>query len=72
MPKVAVGLMLGQKLKDLARFTGGLWSGCVPVPQLFVKSPVFRFNKLAGVDSPGPEMRSARKVMRYRPPAPPC
>jgi carbamoyl-phosphate synthase large subunit len=64
LPKVAVGLMLGKKLKELARLTGGAVSGCLPVPQFFVKSPVFPFNKFPGVDPAlGPEMRSTGEVM---------
>jgi carbamoyl-phosphate synthase large subunit len=64
LPKVAVGLMLGKKLKKLAHLTGGLVSGCLPVPQFFVKSPVFPFNKFPGVDPAlGPEMRSTGEVM---------
>ena len=59
LPNIAVGLMLGEKLKDLlpgkARLT---------VPQSFVKSPVFPFNKFPGVDPAlGPEMRSTGEVM---------
>ena len=39
-------------------------SGCLPVPQFFVKSPVFPFNKFPGVDPAlGPEMRSTGEVM---------
>ncbi|MCC7497627.1 MAG: carbamoyl-phosphate synthase large subunit [Bryobacterales bacterium] len=64
LPKVAVGLMLGSKLKDLAHLTGGLTSGVLPVPQFFVKSPVFPFGKFPGVDPAlGPEMRSTGEVM---------
>ena len=64
LPKVAVGLMLGRKLKQLVHLTGGLVSGCLPVPQFFVKSPVFPFNKFPGVDPAlGPEMRSTGEVM---------
>ncbi|MBS1828578.1 MAG: carbamoyl-phosphate synthase large subunit [Acidobacteria bacterium] len=64
LPKVAVGLMLGQKLKDLAHLTGGQTSGVLPVPQYFVKSPVFPFAKFPGVDPAlGPEMRSTGEVM---------
>ena len=38
--------------------------GVLPVPQFFVKSPVFPFNKFPGVDpSLGPEMRSTGEVM---------
>ena len=64
LPKIAVGLMLGSKLKDLAHLTGGRTSGVLPVPQYFVKSPVFPFNKFPGVDPAlGPEMRSTGEVM---------
>jgi carbamoyl-phosphate synthase large subunit len=64
LAKVAVGLMLGRKLKDLAHLTGGRTSGVLPVPQFFVKSPVFPFNKFPGVDPAlGPEMRSTGEVM---------
>ncbi len=36
----------------------------LPVPQSFVKSPVFPFNKFPGVDPAlGPEMRSTGEVM---------
>jgi carbamoyl-phosphate synthase large subunit len=64
LPKIAVGLMLGKKLKELTHLTGGLTSGCLPVPQFFVKSPVFPFNKFPGVDPAlGPEMRSTGEVM---------
>jgi carbamoyl-phosphate synthase large subunit len=59
LPKVAVGLMWGRKLKDY-----GLTSGKLSVPQDFVKSPVFPFNKFHGVDPVlGPEMRSTGEVM---------
>lgn len=58
LPKIAVGLMWGKKLKDY-----GL-SGKLTVPQDFVKSPVFPFNKFHGVDPAlGPEMRSTGEVM---------
>jgi carbamoyl-phosphate synthase large subunit len=64
LPKVAVGLMLGQKLSDFTELTGGLTSGVLPVPQYFVKSPVFPFSKFPGVDPAlGPEMRSTGEVM---------
>src|SRR5206468_1591063 len=36
LPKIAVGLMLGKKLKDLAHLTNGQTSGVLPVPQYFV------------------------------------
>jgi carbamoyl-phosphate synthase large subunit len=64
LPKIAVGLMLGQKLADFAHLTGGRVSGVLPVKQFFVKSPVFPFNKFPGVDPVlGPEMRSTGEVM---------
>jgi carbamoyl-phosphate synthase large subunit len=64
LPKIAVGLMTGKKMRDFAYLTGGLVSGCLPVPQFFVKSPVFPFNKFPGVDPAlGPEMRSTGEVM---------
>src|SRR5467141_923380 len=50
LPKVAVGLMLGRKLRDLTHLTYGISSGRLPVPQCFVKSPVFPFNKFPGAD----------------------
>ena len=59
LPKIAVGVMLGGKIKD---FTDR--EGVLPVPQFFVKSPVFPFNKFPGVDPTlGPEMRSTGEVM---------
>jgi carbamoyl-phosphate synthase large subunit len=59
LPKIAVGLMWGRKLKDYG-FDGGRLS----VSQHFVKSPVFPFNKFPGVDPAlGPEMRSTGEVM---------
>jgi carbamoyl-phosphate synthase large subunit len=59
LPKIAVGVMLGGKISDYTDKTGVL-----PVPQYFVKSPVFPFNKFPGVDpSLGPEMRSTGEVM---------
>ena len=64
LPKIAVGLMLGKKLSDYTDLTGGRISGTLPVPQDFVKSPVFPFNKFPGVDPAlGPEMRSTGEVM---------
>jgi len=64
LAKIAVGLMLGKRLKDFAHSTGGRVSGCLAVPQFFVKSPVFPFNKFPGVDPAlGPEMRSTGEVM---------
>ena len=57
LTKVAVKLMLGQKLKDLN----------LPVlgqQHYTVKAPVFSFNKFPGVDTIlGPEMRSTGEVM---------
>ena len=59
LPKLAVQLMLGKKLKDVTSHRGRL-----PVPLMFVKSPVFPFNKFPGVDPAlGPEMRSTGEVM---------
>ena len=59
LPKIAVGLMWGRKLKDY-----GLQVGRLSVSQHFVKSPVFPFNKFPGVDPAlGPEMRSTGEVM---------
>src|ERR1039457_2926 len=59
LPNIAVGLMWGRKLKDY-----GFGSGKLTVPQDFVKSPVFPFNKFHGVDPVlGPEMRSTGEVM---------
>ncbi len=59
LPKIAVGLMWGRKLKDYK-----LGSGKLSVPQDFVKSPVFPFNKFPGVDPAlGPEMRSTGEVL---------
>ncbi len=64
LAKIAVGLMLGKKLAELGGMTGGRVSGVLPVPQFFVKSPVFPFNKFPGVDPAlGPEMRSTGEVM---------
>jgi carbamoyl-phosphate synthase large subunit len=64
LPKVAVALMLGKKLKELTHLTGGLTEGVLPVKQVCVKSPVFPFNKFPGVDPAlGPEMRSTGEVM---------
>ncbi|HEX4273922.1 MAG TPA: carbamoyl-phosphate synthase large subunit [Bryobacteraceae bacterium] len=59
LPKLAVQLMLGKKLRDVTEHRGRL-----PVPLCFVKSPVFPFNKFPGVDPAlGPEMRSTGEVM---------
>jgi carbamoyl-phosphate synthase large subunit len=64
LPKIAVGLMWGRKLADYAHMTGGKTEGTLSVPQDFVKSPVFPFNKFHGVDPVlGPEMRSTGEVM---------
>jgi carbamoyl-phosphate synthase large subunit len=64
LPKIAVGLMLGKKLKDFEQLTGGVIEGVLPVPNFFVKSPVFPFAKFPGVDPAlGPEMRSTGEVM---------
>jgi carbamoyl-phosphate synthase large subunit len=58
LPKIAVGLMWGRKLKEYG------FSGKLSVTQDFVKSPVFPFNKFHGVDPVlGPEMRSTGEVM---------
>jgi carbamoyl-phosphate synthase large subunit len=59
LPKLAVQIMLGRKLRDITHHRGRL-----PVPLNFVKSPVFPFNKFPGVDPAlGPEMRSTGEVM---------
>jgi len=64
LPKIAVGLMLGKKLKDMGPLLRGQTSGVLPVDKFFVKSPVFPFNKFPGVDPAlGPEMRSTGEVM---------
>ena len=64
LPKIAVGLMLGKKLKELTHLTGGQYEGVLPVKQVCVKSPVFPFAKFQGVDPVlGPEMRSTGEVM---------
>ncbi len=67
LAKVGVGLMLGRKLKEFAagdRPVIPFTRGVLPVPQFFVKSPVFPFNKFPGVDPAlGPEMRSTGEVM---------
>ncbi len=63
LPKIAVGLMWGKKLKDYGYCTGP-GPHKLTVPQVFVKSPVFPFNKFHGVDPVlGPEMRSTGEVM---------
>ena len=64
LAKIAVGLMLGKKLGEMGQLTGGRTSGVLPVPQFFVKYPVFPFSKFPGVDPAlGPEMRSTGEVM---------
>jgi len=64
LPKIAVGVMLGKKLRELEHLTGGRHSGVLPVKQVCVKSPVFPFSKFPGVDPAlGPEMRSTGEVM---------
>jgi len=64
LPKVAVSLMLGHKLREIGELTGGRHSGVLEVSRFFVKSPVFPFNKFPGVDPAlGPEMRSTGEVM---------
>jgi carbamoyl-phosphate synthase large subunit len=64
LPKIAVGLMLGKKLDEFQHLTGDVVNGVLPVPNFFVKSPVFPFNKFPGVDPAlGPEMRSTGEVM---------
>ncbi|HLH01864.1 MAG TPA: carbamoyl-phosphate synthase large subunit [Bryobacteraceae bacterium] len=64
LPKIAVGLMLGKKLPELADLTKGVVNGTLTVPNYFVKSPVFPFAKFPGVDPAlGPEMRSTGEVM---------
>ena len=47
LAKIAVGLMTGKKLRDFTHLTGGLVSGCLPVPQSFVKSPVFPVQQIS-------------------------
>ena len=64
LPKIAVGLMLGKKLHHFTDLTHGIINGTLPVPNYFVKSPVFPFAKFPGVDPAlGPEMRSTGEVM---------
>jgi len=60
MVQLAVGAMLGKKLKD-AGYPEGLW----PERNLVaIKAPVFSMSKLAGVDTYlGPEMKSTGEVM---------
>src|SRR3712207_5266834 len=69
LPKIAVGLMLGRKLHELAdlyadRVDNDSDVPVLRVPKYFVKSPVFPFSKFPGVDPAlGPEMRSTGEVM---------
>jgi len=60
MVQLAVGAMLGRKLKDQG-YPDGLW----PERDLVaIKAPVFSMSKLAGVDTYlGPEMKSTGEVM---------
>jgi carbamoyl-phosphate synthase large subunit len=60
MVKLAVGAMLGKKLKD-SGYPDGLW----PERNLVaIKAPVFSMSKLIGVDTYlGPEMKSTGEVM---------
>jgi carbamoyl-phosphate synthase large subunit len=64
LPKIAVGLMLGKRLKDFDSMMGSQTNGVLNVSLCFVKSPVFPFAKFPGVDPAlGPEMRSTGEVM---------
>jgi carbamoyl-phosphate synthase large subunit len=64
LAKIAVGLMLGKKLTEFSQLPMTVDTPVLPVPQYFVKSPVFPFNKFPGVDPAlGPEMRSTGEVM---------
>ncbi|WP_367342531.1 carbamoyl-phosphate synthase large subunit [Limosilactobacillus sp.] len=60
MAQVATRVILGESLKDQ-----GYPDGLAPEPkQVYVKAPVFSFNKLSDVDSYlGPEMKSTGEVM---------
>ncbi|WP_290034104.1 carbamoyl-phosphate synthase large subunit [Ligilactobacillus cholophilus] len=60
MTQVATKVMLGESLKDQ-----GYISGLAPIKEnVYVKAPVFSFNKLTDVDSLlGPEMKSTGEVM---------
>lgn len=60
MAQVATRVIMGQSLKDQ-----GYPEGLAPEPsRVYVKAPVFSFNKLADVDSYlGPEMKSTGEVM---------
>ncbi len=60
LAKIAVRLMMGEKLRDIP----GLPTGELPTGLKCVKSPVFPFNKFPDVDPIlGPEMRSTGEVM---------
>ncbi len=58
LAKIAAGLMIGHRLKDLG------FSDDLEVKHCFIKAPVFPFDKFPGVDTIlGPEMRSTGEVM---------
>ena len=60
LPKIAVGLMWGRKLKD---YGFGI-AASFPCRRISSNRPVFPFNKFPGVDPAlGPEMRSTGEVM---------
>ncbi|MDN6968910.1 carbamoyl-phosphate synthase large subunit, partial [Oenococcus sp. UCMA 17063] len=60
LAQLATRVMLGEKLADLG-FKSGLLA---PKKLVYVKAPVFSFNKLPKVDSSlGPEMKSTGEVM---------
>ncbi|SYW12403.1 pyrimidine-specific carbamoyl-phosphate synthetase (large subunit) [Oenococcus oeni] len=60
LAQLATRVMLGEKLADLG-FKSGLMA---PKKLVYVKAPVFSFNKLPKVDSSlGPEMKSTGEVM---------
>ncbi|KEP87994.1 carbamoyl-phosphate synthase large subunit [Oenococcus oeni] len=60
LAQLATRVMLGEKLADLG-FKSGLMA---PKKLVYVKAPVFSFNKLPKVDSSlGPEMKSTCEVM---------
>jgi len=64
LPKIAVGLMLGRSMKEMAYLAGEQTSGVLMPNKITVKSPVFPFAKFPGVDPAlGPEMRSTGEVM---------
>jgi carbamoyl-phosphate synthase large subunit len=64
LPKIAVGLMLGKKLREFSEEIGAADDGVLRATKYFVKSPVFPFAKFPGVDPAlGPEMRSTGEVM---------